>query len=76
MKGICLLTTLYYNSAYFFFKSRGGSVEAIKGLERLISIWTERNVYEATFLVKLHKCLGESTYTNYHLFACCALQGY
>ena len=34
-------------------------MEAIKGLERLISIWTERNVYEATFLVKLHKCLGE-----------------
>ena len=38
---------------------RGGTVEAIKGLERLISIWTERNVYDATFLVKLHKCLGE-----------------
>ena len=34
-------------------------MEAIKGLERLISIWTERNVYEATFLMKLHKCLGE-----------------
>ena len=34
-------------------------MEAIRGLERLISIWTERNVYEATFLVKLHKCLGE-----------------
>ncbi|PFX11552.1 regulation of nuclear pre-mRNA domain-containing protein 1B-like [Stylophora pistillata] len=39
--------------------AQGGSVEAIRGLERLISIWTERNVYEATFLVKLHKCLGQ-----------------
>ena len=38
-------------------------MEAIRGLERLISIWTERNVYEATFLVKLHKCLGEFLYT-------------
>lgn len=41
--------------------SQGGSVEAIKGLERLISIWTERNVYEATFLMKLHKCLGQES---------------
>ena len=39
-------------------------MEAIRGLERLISIWTERNVYEATFLVKLHKCLGEFLYTE------------
>ena len=44
--------------------SRGGTVEAIKGLERLISIWTERNVYDATFLVKLHKCLGQYEWVN------------
>ncbi|XP_027048022.1 regulation of nuclear pre-mRNA domain-containing protein 1B-like [Pocillopora damicornis] len=50
-------------SAAFQHCAQGGSVEAIRGLERLISIWTERNVYEATFLVKLHKCLGEFLYT-------------
>ena len=37
-------------------------MEAIKGLERLISIWTERNVYDASYLAKLQKCLGESIY--------------
>ena len=42
-----------------FVSSRGGRVDDIKGLERLISIWTERNVYDASFLVKLHKCLGK-----------------
>ncbi|RMX42691.1 hypothetical protein pdam_00011855 [Pocillopora damicornis] len=46
-------------SAAFQHCAQGGSVEAIRGLERLISIWTERNVYEATFLVKLHKCLED-----------------
>ena len=34
-------------------------MEDIKGLERLISIWSERNVYDASLLAKLHKCLGE-----------------
>ncbi|KAJ7360502.1 Regulation of nuclear pre-mRNA domain-containing protein 1A [Desmophyllum pertusum] len=47
--------------AAFTHCAHGGSVEAIKGLERLISIWTERTVYDASFLVKLHKCLGQET---------------
>lgn len=41
--------------------AQGGRVDDIKGLERLISIWTERNVYDASFLVKLHKCLGQES---------------
>ena len=43
-------------------------MEAIKGLERLISIWTERNVYDSTYLVKLHKCLGEPIVQNVLFF--------
>lgn len=56
--------TLFTNLPQKTLWSRGGTVEAIKGLERLISIWTERNVYDATFLVKLHKCLGECKWVN------------
>ena len=52
--GLCILLL----SLFLFVSSRGGRVDDIKGLERLISIWTERNVYDASFLVKLHKCLG------------------
>ena len=50
---------IWLPSLFLFVSSRGGRVDDIKGLERLISIWTERNVYDASFLVKLHKCLGK-----------------